>query len=365
MMKIGIDGSRLSGDMSGIGRYISGLLKPLDAAMPEAQFIVYTKVAIALQLPTAKWQIRCETSRIRRRLPNVLWTRYRLGALAEQDQLDVFWAANTLVPRGLRGTPCVTTVYDLNHLLVPQSMSRINRQAHRLWLADDVCRAQATVAISHGTATRMRKALGRKADFVAQPGIPLADIATTQANADAALGELKVTAPYFLAVGTREPRKNLTAIIDAIARLKREDPRFMAHRLVLAGSRGWGDDPLSRSAPNWVQALGYVSDQQLAALYTSAAVFVFPSQYEGFGMPVSEALLFGCPVVATDTPELREAGSNDVVYVVAQPEAIADGIRAALDRPRPAACYPGHDWASSALQMRDALLHAMRREQRA
>ncbi len=357
-MRIGIDGSRLGGQSSGIGRYLSGLLAPLDAVMPEAEFFIYTKRRAELQLPSKRWTAQHDASRAASRMPNVLWTRLRLGMIAARDRLDVFWAANTLVPKGLGSTPVVATVYDLNHMLIPQSMSIVNRLSHRLWLAGDLKRAHTVVSISHGTSSRMQAALGRQADFVAQPGIPLAGLTLAPDEIDHALDELAVHCPYLLAVGTREPRKNLAATIEAVAKLKIADAAFTNHRLVLAGGKGWGNDPVSRAAPDWVQPLGYVSDRHLIALYSRAAAFVFPSLYEGYGIPVSEALLFGCPVVATDIPELREAGNSQVVYVSAQAEAIAAGIRLALARPRPTPSRRSHDWESSALVMRDALYGA-------
>lgn len=358
-MRIGIDGSRLVGDMSGIGRYVRGLMAPLDAAMPDTEFFVYCKQRATLLLPSPRWQVMYETNPVARALPNVLWAKLRLGTLARRDCLDAFWATNTLMPLRLGNVPTVSTVYDLNHMLVPQSMSLVNRLAHRFWLAEDVRHAQSTVAISHGTASRMRGLLGRAADFIALPGIPLADFPITIDQADNTLADMDVGTPYFLAVGTREPRKNLAVTIEAIHQLRANGGSYATHRLVLAGGKGWGDDSLSRTAPDWVQSLGYVSDVQLAALYTRAAAFVFPSLYEGFGIPVSEALLYGCPVVASDTPELREAGSDDVVYVSPEPEAVAAGLRRALERKRPVPQRPDHDWHSSALVMREALMQAI------
>lgn len=359
-MKVGIDGNRLRGAMSGIGRYLRGLLGPLDASMPEARFVVYTNAPLDIDLPSSRWSIREDRNILTCRLPSVLWTRFRLASLARGDRLDVFWAANTLVPSGLSSVPVVTTVYDLNHIVIPDSMSPINRGAHQRWLAADVRGANRVVAISQGTAERLQQMLGRSADAVVRPGIPLADMTMTAETAASMLAELGVRQPYVLAVGTREPRKNLAGALAAMIRLKAE-PAFETYRLVLAGARGWGDDPLGRNSPEWVQPLDYVTDRQLVALYTGAEVFVFPSLYEGFGMPVSEARLFGCPVVASDLPELREAGGGDVVYVKPAPDHIAEGIRGALARPRPPALRPDHDWNTGAKTMATVLRSAAQR----
>lgn len=357
-MIVGIDGSRLGVKASGIGRYLIGLLSSLDRLMPEAEFILYTKRNTSLQLPSERWTIKSDPNQFWQKLPNVLWTRFRLGTLATQDQIEVFWAANTLTPLHLGNIPTVTTVYDLNHLLVPQSMSFINRHAHRRWLASDIRNSCVVVAISNGTSLRMLRSLGRQADYVAKPGIPLAEISLTATETVTELDNLGIIGPYLLAVGTREPRKNLAATIAAVTLLKQRNTALKDHRLVLAGGKGWGNDPISKTAPEWILPLGYVSDRQLVALYKHAEVFIFPSLYEGFGIPVSEALLFGCPVVATDIPELHEAGNHTAIYVSTTPEAIAAGITQATSQVRPTPHQPTHNWASSALQMRDAFKHA-------
>lgn len=360
VMRIGIDACRLHGAMSGIGRYLHGLLAPLNGCMPDAEFVLYSNAPLSIALPSARWSVRLDDSAMSRRLPSVLWTRYRLAALAGRDRLDVFWAANTLVPRGLTGLPVVTTVYDLNHLIVPRSMPLVNRSAHRLWLADDVRSAEKAVAISCGTSTRMLERLGRAADAIAPPGTPLADISMALADAESRLAAMKVRRPYVLAVGTREPRKNLASAMQAMARLRQEGA-FADHLLVLAGSPGWGRDAAGGGTPDGVVPLGYVDDDQLAALYACAEVFVFPSLYEGFGIPVLEALQFGCRVVASDLAELREAGGPDIVYVRPEPAAIADGIRSALSKPRPMPRPPRFDWRHSARIMGDVLRLAAER----
>lgn len=358
-MRVGIDACRLHGAMSGIGRYLHGLLVPLDNCMSDAEFILYANAPLSIELPSARWSVRQDHS-IMGRLPRVLWTRYRLAALARRDRLDVFWAANTLVPRGLPGLPMATTVYDLNHLIVPRSMPLVNRSAHRLWLAGDVLRAEKAVAISCGTSTRMQEQLGRAADAIAPPGTPLAGISMTLSEAESRLATMKVSRPYVLTVGTREPRKNLAGTMQAMTRL-RQQGILEDHRLVLAGSPGWGRDAAGGRTPDWVVPLGYVDDDQLAALYVCAEVFVFPSLYEGFGIPVVEALQFGCRVVTSDLAELREAGGSDAVYVHPEPAAIADGVRSALSRPRPMPRPPRFDWRHSARIMGDVLRMAAER----
>ncbi len=136
-------------------------------------------------------------------------------------------------------------------------------------------------------------------------------------------------APYLLAVGTIEPRKNMGALLDAFRLLRREGRDL---RLVIVGRQGWGQGlPLGDLSPH-VRLAGVVPDEELAALYAGASCFVLPSLYEGFGLPLAEAMAAGAPCVASDIPALREVGGDVPRYAdPLAPETIAAAIAAAID----------------------------------
>jgi glycosyltransferase involved in cell wall biosynthesis len=135
--------------------------------------------------------------------------------------------------------------------------------------------------------------------------------------------------PYLLAVGTIEPRKNMGVLLDVLRLLRREGRDL---RLVIAGRQGWGQGlPVSDLAP-LVRLAGAVPDAELRTLYAGAACFVMPSFYEGFGLPLAEAMAAGAPCVASDIPALREVGGDVVRYADPDaPETFAAAIRAILD----------------------------------
>ncbi|HUP41606.1 MAG TPA: glycosyltransferase family 1 protein, partial [Thermoanaerobaculia bacterium] len=144
-------------------------------------------------------------------------------------------------------------------------------------------------------------------------------------------------------VGTLEPRKNLETLLDAWPALRRRRAAAggagEVPPLVLCGQLGWKSEGLRRRveearAEGWLHHLGYVDEAALGALYRGARLFVFPSRYEGFGLPVLEALAAGVPVVASDLPVLRELAGDAVLY--APPTDVEEWVRqvaAVLDDP--------------------------------
>ena len=131
-------------------------------------------------------------------------------------------------------------------------------------------------------------------------------------------------------MATLEPRKNLPVLLDAFRALRAEGRDL---ELLLVGRRGWTDSlPVGDLAPH-LRLLGAVSDPELASLYAGAACYVLPSLYEGFGLPLAEAMAAGVPAVASDIPALREVGGDCVRYAPPRsPRAFADAIRQALER---------------------------------
>jgi glycosyltransferase involved in cell wall biosynthesis len=353
-LRIGIDGDALRTPLSGVGYYIFNLCRELDALMPEASFVAYSRLSAAgVQLPSSRWRLRTEPVAAFRRLPSFVWLKTRCPAMCTSDNVEVFWAGRTLHPRLNGGVRTVCTVHDLNHLVVPETMQFQARWSNRLWFRGDLQAADCVLANSRGTAERIRKMVGVEVSDVVLPGVtPQFRISPSagEVTIPEKLSRLGVRRPYLLAVATPEPRKNLDAVLRAYIELK-SDGKLGEHQLVLAGPTGWKNQALNQrlaaARVHRVVLAGYVPDDLMPILYAGADALVFPSLYEGFGMPVLEARSCGARVVTTDISELREAGDEYVTYVQPTVEGIKAGILRAIDLPKPPAAA-GRSWNEAA-----------------
>lgn len=326
-MRIAFDVSPLSHEPTGVNNYIRGSLKGLAQAAARAGDEV---VAFAPTSPEGRrvipealagfpLELRLKT------LPGAhawrtAWS--RLGAPPAERWLgsfDVLHFSDWMYPpqrAGLRAT----TVHDLVPIHFPQWVTPRTRSMHTRKYANAAASCDVIFANSAFTADDVAETLGfpRERIVVAHPGIG----EEFEAGGEPAVRE----APYLLTVATLEPRKNLGALVEAFALLAER-----GLELVVVGGRGWGETPQLRRAG--VTALGRVSDAELARLYRGAAVVVYPSRFEGFGMPIIEAMASGAPVVASSHPSLDEASGDAALRADPEsPEALAAAIREALGR---------------------------------
>jgi glycosyltransferase involved in cell wall biosynthesis len=334
-LRLGIDGDALRAPLSGVGSYVLRLCRELENLLPDAMLFAYSRFPAAqLVLPSARWHVRSEPHVGLRRLPSFVWLKTRGAAFCARDRLHVFWAGRTLHPRLKGPTVTVCTVHDLNHVLVPETMQSSTLWSHRLWFERDVALANLVVANSRGTAQRMNDLLALSADAIITPGLDASFRPPSHEEnllALAELGAMGVHPPYVLSVSTLEPRKNIGTLIDAFIEL-RQVGQLSSHSLVLVGANGWMGKTLASKVTNAsghrIVQTGYVPGRLLPALYANAEVFVLPSLYEGFGMPVLEARACGTRVVVSDTPELREVGGPHATIV----EPTVAGVRAGIER---------------------------------
>lgn len=284
-----------------------------------------------------RWEWRIEPARQWKSVKSSVWLKFRAHQLIAEDQPDVFWATGSLYPRLPKATKSIVTVHDLNYRLVPETMTWGTLWAFRLFFAKDVRRADAVITNSQGTATRLRELVGRDATAVVKSSVSGSFQRASQQVIQSCMRKYGIEQPYLLTLSTREPRKNQHLLVQTFLSMKSKG-LLPNHRLVLVGARGWKDNELNRSVEGCFEGgiteVGYVADDDLPALYSGADAFVFPSLYEGLGLPVLEARVCGTPIVATNIPEIREVGGEHAIYIDPTSEGIEAGIRAALTGPR-------------------------------
>jgi glycosyltransferase involved in cell wall biosynthesis len=249
--------------------------------------------------------------------------------------LDLVHAPSSVaVPPAADGQKLVVTVHDLAFLVVPHVFPAVWRNLFRMGLRATVRRADAIIAVSRNTAEDL---LSRtKVDPAKVHVIPEAAAETEPApGAEDALARLKVPRPYLLFVGTLEPRKNLVRLIRAY---RRAAASGLPHALVLAGPLGWRHQTLLREialyGPGEVVLTGPLAPPELDALYRAAAAFVYPALYEGFGLPVLEAMARGVPTICSNTSSLPEVAGDAALGVnPASVREIASAIQTLLADP--------------------------------
>jgi glycosyltransferase involved in cell wall biosynthesis len=249
--------------------------------------------------------------------------------------VDLVHATGVAVPP--RSKPLVVTVHDLAYLHDERHFTRHGIRFFRRAL--ELTRRDADLVLCSSQATFddcARNGVGRERLRL----IPLGVRATraVPSAVDATRTRRGLGRPYVLFVGTLEPRKNLPVLVDAFARLDRADLD-----LVIVGPAGWGEDigPRVAALGDRVKLLGFVVDEELAALYAGAAVFCYPSLLEGFGLPVLESMAQGTPVVTSSGTATEElvAGGAGLAVDPRSPDGIAEALAAVLDDPTLAAGF--------------------------
>jgi alpha-1,3-rhamnosyl/mannosyltransferase len=302
---------------------------------------------------------------VRSRLPlNVLYPLWNVCGLPSAGSFDVVHATGFVVPPSPRAA-LVSTLHDDTLHAYPDLMPPMWRRLYQAGFRRALRRARMWCANSETTKQACVNRYGIDPDRVVVT--PLAPVVTSaHARDDSILPRCRINKPYVLHVGTLSPRKNQAALVRAFAAAG-----LGPHQLVLAGHEGWQTGPLHQAIADArlgdrLVLTGAVTDDELASLYAGADAFAFPSVYEGFGLPLLEALAFGIPAVASTDDALLEVGGDAMVSVdVSDRRALADALQAvATDetlRARLRTAGPARASTFTWRRTADATVHAWRR----
>lgn len=335
-MRIGIDISVLSDrQKTGIAVYTYNLVNALLKKKGKDKFILfgiatfetfdYLKGLPYKDYPNVEMKIYKFPARLFR-AGFLLWQLFDKPAIESLiGKVDIFHSFNWYFPPQKFGKR-VASVFDMTPLLYPKWHQDKTVQLEKVRLNRIKKDADLVITISDHSMIDYLKFAPEKYVDVVYPAVPeIIEIQKHKKQSDEILKKYNLTPGYFLSVGTLEPRKNIAGLIKAYLA-----GRFNA-KLVLVGFKGWKNEQvfnLLKQHRDKIIAVGFVPDEDLGTLYSQALCLIYPSFYEGFGIPILEAQACGCPVITSDISSMPEVGGTAALYV--NPYSVDDIVRGIL-----------------------------------
>jgi len=327
-MIIGVDGNEANIEKRvGSGQYAYELISHLLKSDHKNTYYIYLKEKPLEGFP------RNKNSKFLIFGPKKFWTQFALPLkLFSGPRPDVFFAPSHYGPR-FSSVPIVITIFDLSYIHFPKLFRRLDLYQLQHWTEYSVKKAKAILTISQASKEDIIKhyKVDPKKVFVTYPGYD--DKLFKPVNDQKAIGKVKekykIAGDYIFFLGTIQPRKNLIRLLEAVEGIKNI-------KVVISGKKGWLyddffkkiEDPKVRDK---IIVTDYVQDEDLPVLFSGARTFILPSLWEGFGIPVLEAMACGCPVVVSDKSSLSEVVEEAGVLINPEDvQSITDGIQKVL-----------------------------------
>ncbi len=319
-MTIGIDGNEANTKrLVGIGEYAFELLSEFARQKHEHKILVYLKASPLAHMPP-------ETDTFQYKIfgPSRLWTQFGLPVhlFLSHEKPSVFFSPTHYVPR-VSPAPRVMAIMDVSYIQYPQLFKAKDLYQLKHWTAYSVKKAKKILTISEASKSDIIKEYNvpKESVVVTYPGVkPIRALSPELFTMDRLQRDHGISKKYILFVGTLQPRKNLLRLIEAFAQVLKKKNMPDGLQLVIVGKKGWLFEeilsaPEKFSISDRVKFLDFVSDEELPALYKNALCYVLPSLYEGFGLPVLEAMKYGCPVITSNVSSLPEAAGDAAMFV--------------------------------------------------
>ncbi|MHB1460164.1 MAG: glycosyltransferase family 4 protein [Armatimonadota bacterium] len=312
-MRIGIDARCLTGAYTGDRTYWEGLIGGLASLSVGLELVLFSDRDIPAGVVAADANIKQVVIPSR-------WGRYfsfvQLPEAAHQYQCDVMHVQYSVSP--LFRMPVVTTIHDVSFKLYPECFRAKDRWLLSRSVPAAIRRAAQVITVSESSRNDIIRAM--HVDPAKIHATPLAVPARLQSDStcsEEVLSPEELADGYFMLLGVLQPRKNLPLAVRAYACYREKGG--MA-QLLIVGKAGWGEDTLNNTVnqcgvSEYVRFTGYVQDNQLHTLYTRAKALLYPSLYEGFGLPPLEAMSLGCPVIASDIPVMHEVCGDAAILL--------------------------------------------------
>jgi len=314
-LRIVVNCFSISDERTGVGHYAYQLLRSMAGLGESELILIFTRDAEARNdFMGSGIEVVEAPVLTRQSLKKIMWEHLALPGLLREREADIYFSPDYFLP--LRRLPCpaIVNVHDLAFITYPRTKNRRYGIYLRLMVPLSARRANAVIGVSDYT----------KEEIVRLLGVPREKVRRIYNGTDVDFGkeglEEEIAAdfsPYILYLGALEPRKNLVRLVEAFSMLKSESN--LPHRLVLAGPRKFGDGGIRSAIKRLglvrdVIVTGYVEGKKLMGLYRGASIFVLPSIYEGFGLPLLEAMACGVPVAASNATALPEVAGDAALY---------------------------------------------------
>lgn len=317
-MKIGFDAKRAFLNEAGLGNYSRNTLNALQKYFPENQYILFTpEIRTDLFKEYVLFDVISPDSPLKRMLKSI-WRSFSLARQLEKNELDLFHGLSNELPAGIHQSkvPSVVTIHDLIFLRFPQFYKPVDRRIY-LEKVKYACRAATQIiAISRQTRddlVNFLKVDPSRIEVIYQGISERFFMHRDKEEVDEVLARYNLPPNFILTVGTVEPRKNQLGVLRTLLRHDLDIPYVIVGKPTIYSTK-ISEYCLTNKLENRVFQLSEVPDSDLPALYQQARCMVYVSHYEGFGLPIVEAMASGCPVITSSVSCLPEIGADAALY---------------------------------------------------
>lgn len=328
--RILIEGSPIFRNRSGVGQYVYRLLDSLFELDKQRRYHIFGFIFAGKRFTDPyKGKHKNVSYRLIRYVPSKVFNVFSRRVFVPPVDVLTFTKPDLVIFTNFvrmplpSGAKSISFIYDLSFMLHGEHAGKKNRQIMMREAPKSAAKSDAIVTISQNSKNEIVEHYGINPDkiHIVHPALYHAEYYPRSVREQTAVAKkYKIPGKYILFTGTIEPRKNIIGVLEAYAAL----PQNVRdeYTLVLAGGRGWNDQGIYKRLKELAQekiiVTGYVADEDLPALYSGASVFVFPTLYEGWGMPVVEAMACGTPVITSNNSSMPEAGGDAAVFIDAK-----------------------------------------------